>query len=50
MRSKKTDPDFPFFQRKVDKYRSKQAAQMATDSLKAAGLVRDYFIANCEKQ
>jgi hypothetical protein len=35
---------------RVGKYRSKQAAQMAADSLKAAGLVRDYFIANYEKK
>lgn len=31
---------------RVGKYRSKQAAQMAADSLKAAGLVRDYFVTN----
>jgi SPOR domain len=35
---------------RVGKYRSKQAAQMAADSLKAAGLVRDYFIANYEEK
>jgi hypothetical protein len=35
---------------RVGKYRSKPAAQMAADSLKAVGLVRDYFIANYEEK
>ncbi|MDZ7359961.1 MAG: SPOR domain-containing protein [candidate division KSB1 bacterium] len=34
---------------RVGKYRSKQAAQMAADSLKAAGIVRDYFVTEYEK-
>jgi|GEM_PF-2110804 len=34
---------------RVGKYRSKPAAQMAADSLKAAGLVRDYFVTEYEK-
>ncbi|MDZ7290552.1 MAG: SPOR domain-containing protein [candidate division KSB1 bacterium] len=35
---------------RVGKYRSRQAAQVAADSLKAAGIVRDYFITEYEKQ
>ncbi|MCI0617756.1 SPOR domain-containing protein, partial [bacterium] len=31
---------------RVGKYRSKQAAKMAADSLITAGLVRDYFVTN----
>lgn len=34
---------------RVGKYRSKQAAQMAADSLKVAGIVRDYFVTEYEK-
>ncbi len=34
---------------RVGKYRSKPAAQMAADSLKAAGIVRDYFVTEYEK-
>ncbi len=33
---------------RVGKYRSKQAAQMAADSLKTAGIVRDYFVTEYE--
>jgi hypothetical protein len=35
---------------RVGKYRNKQAAQMAADSLKTVGIVRDCFIADYEKQ
>jgi hypothetical protein len=35
---------------RVGKYRSKPAAQMAADSLKAAGIVRDYFVTEYERQ
>jgi hypothetical protein len=35
---------------RVGKYRSKQAAQMAADSLKTAGIVRDCFITEYEKR
>jgi hypothetical protein len=34
---------------RVGKYRSKPAAQIAADSLKAAGIVRDYFVTEYEK-
>ncbi len=35
---------------RVGKYHSKPAAKMAADSLKAAGLVRDYFVTNYEEK
>jgi hypothetical protein len=35
---------------RVGKYRSKQAAQHAADSLRTVGMIRDYFIVNYEKR
>jgi hypothetical protein len=35
---------------RVGKYRSRRAAQAAADSLKAVGIIRDYFVANYEKR
>jgi len=46
----KPEPPQRLHRIRVGKYRSKQAAQIAADSLKAVGIVRDCFIAEYEKQ
>ena len=46
----KPEPSQRLYRLRVGKYRSKPAAQMAADSLKSAGLVRDYFVTEYEKQ
>ena len=45
----KPEPSQRLYRLRVGKYRSKQAAQTAADSLKAVGIVRDCFIAEYEK-
>jgi len=45
----KPEPSQRLYRLRVGKYRSKRAAQMAADSLKTAGIVRDCFIAEYEK-
>jgi len=46
----KPEPSQRLHRLRVGKYRSKPLAQMAADSLKTAGIMRDYFIAEYEKQ
>jgi hypothetical protein len=46
----KPEPSQRLHRLRIGKYRSKQAAQIAADSLKAVGIVRDCFIAEYEKQ
>lgn len=46
----KPEPSQRLYRLRVGKYRSKQAAQTAGDSLKTVGIVRDCFITEYEKQ